>query len=72
MAGYKYRGTDRSVINDPLTRAAHLFDPAKCGTYSNYRQHRRTKTPICEACRQVSNAYDRERYARQRALKAGS
>src|SRR5438270_11137517 len=33
----------------------HSFDPAKCGTSANYRQHLRLGIPPCRSCRQVES-----------------
>ena len=66
MPGYKYRGTQFDALDEPLRRTGAVLDLARCGTYSNYRQHLRVGTQTCEPCRQAKNAYEREREARNR------
>jgi hypothetical protein len=45
------------------------FDPSRCGTLGGYSRHRNHQVPICQACRDAKNRYDRERRARTGAKK---
>ena len=66
MPGYKYRGTQFDVIDEPLRKPGAVLNPARCGTYSNYRQHLRVGNKTCEPCRKAKNAYERGREAKKR------
>ena len=46
------------------------FKPEKCGKPSNVRMHLRYNVPVCDACRDASNEYDREKRRNAKA-KAG-
>jgi hypothetical protein len=66
MPGYVYKGNKFDVIDEPLRRGAP-FDPERCGTTPGYRSHIRWGIPVCTACREANNAYDREQGAKRRA-----
>jgi len=68
MPGYQYRGNNFAVV-DEIKLPNGVFDPSRCGTYANYRQHTRYQVPMCDACRQAYNAYERDLAARKRALR---
>lgn len=42
------------------------------GTHTGYEQHRRFGEPVCDACREAVNRYQRERLERLRAEREGA
>lgn len=72
---YQYRGDltltaelaaeDAAAIAEPAK--APGFDPSRCGTYANYRQHQTYGVPICDGCRAAMSAYSRDLYQRHQA-----
>jgi len=45
------------------------FEPSTCGTTAGYKRHLNHGVPLCQACRDAKNRYDRERRARTGAKK---
>lgn len=74
MPGYRYGGTEFDAhlpIAEPTPRARPKQRdpdaPSKCGTNQGYDAHRRSKTPICQPCRDAHNAYKRDWKRRKKA-----
>lgn len=54
---YVYGGTKRQAPRKPRAPRPEGYDPAKCGTYAGYVQHKRRGTPVCDPCRAACNKY---------------
>lgn len=76
---YTYKGKLRDVSApapaEPRTPStpgpkpkAPVFEPSHCGTYRGYKQHEKTGTEKCQACKDANAAYSRDYEAR---LKTG-
>jgi len=48
-----------------------VVPPAECGTIAGYARHVEHHEAVCEACREVRNAYNRERWRATRGAVRG-
>ena len=67
---YKYNGTRFDEPEVPIGGPG--FNPGNCGKPKNYRMHLRYGVPVCDACREALQEFDRAGRARRKAAKAGA